>query len=259
MRLPSVVAIVPARDEVGLLPETLPSLLGQDYPLRVIVVDDRSTDGTAAVARSLGAEVVVGAPLPEGWVGKVWALEQGARAAGRPDYLLLTDADIRHSPDSLRALVEESERDRLALDSRMAALHCESGWEKLLIPAFVFFFNLLYPPRLANLRPAAAGGCILLRRGAAGLEAIRDAVIDDVNLARVVRRGGGRLRLRNSLGEVTSIRPHPDLASIWRMVRRTAFTQLRRSYLLLALTLPVAALLYGAMTLDSALRRARDW
>ncbi len=287
---PTVVAIVPARNETAYLPRTLPALLAQDHPLRVVVVDDRSVDRTAEVARRLGAEVVAGAPLPDGWVGKVWALEQGARAAGAAEYLLLTDADILHARGSLRALVEQSERDDLALNSRLAKLHCESGWEKLLIPAFVFFFNLLYPPALANRRPAAAGGCVLLRRGAADFGATRSAVIDDVNLAREVRRRGGRIRLENSSGDVASLREHASLRAIWRMVRRTAFTQLRHSYALLALTLvmlvpasvllvpayvptlrayglsplraltlPLAALLYATMTLDSALRPDRGW
>jgi len=291
---PSVVAIVPARNEADYLPRTLPALLAQDYPgpFRVVVVDDRSVDATAGVAAAAGAEVLRGGTLPDGWVGKVWALEQGARAAGDADYLLLTDADIRHEPGSLRRLVDEAERDGLALNSRMALLHCRSRWEKLLIPAFVFFFNLLYPPRLANVRPAAAGGCVLLRRGAASFDEIRGEVIDDVNLGRAVKRAGGRIRLENSRGEVESLREHEDLRSIWRMVARTAFTQLHRSYVLLALvvlalfagaacpllwlayvptvrayglrplwalTLPVAIVLYGAMTVGSALRPRQEW
>ncbi|HEY6030631.1 MAG TPA: glycosyltransferase [Gaiellaceae bacterium] len=317
---PEVCAVVPARNEEAYLPRTLPALLAQDYPgrLRVLVVDDRSSDGTAAAARAAGAELVEGAPLPEGWVGKVWALEQGARAVGAPDYLLLTDADILHAPGSLRRLVAESEAWGLALNSRMALLRAETGWERLLVPPFLLFFNLLYPMRWANdprrRLAAAAGGCILLRRGAASFEQIRGAVIDDVSLARAVKRGGGRLRLAVSRADVASLRAHGSLGPLWRMVARTAWVQLGRSWTLLAATLtclallfpvpvlllaavvyeplaaalgalawgcsslvfrpavrhfglgrawswtlPLAGTLYGAMTLDSALRRRGDW
>ncbi|MEZ0285387.1 MAG: glycosyltransferase, partial [Thermoleophilia bacterium] len=184
--------MVPARNEAEALPLTLPALLAQDYPgdWRVALVDDRSRDATAAVARRAGdgdprLEVVPGAALPEGWAGKVWALEQGRRAAAArvpaPELLLLTDADILHAPGSLRALVAEAEAGVLDLVSRMARLRCESRAERLLIPAFVLFFFLLYPMRWAN-RPggrlaAAAGGCVLVRADAlaraGGLEAIR--------------------------------------------------------------------------------------
>jgi hopene-associated glycosyltransferase HpnB len=317
-RRPSVCAIVPARNEEAYLPRTLPALLAQDWdgPFRVVVVDDRSTDGTAAAARVAGAEVVEGAPLPEGWIGKVWALEQGARVAGDVDYLLLTDADILHAPGSLRRLVAESESHALALDSRMARLRAESGWEKLLVPPYLLFFNLLFPMPWANTgrRPAAAGGCVLLRRGAASFEEIRDAVIDDVSLARAVARRGGRIRLAVSHEDVVSLREYRSLGPLWRMVARTAWVQLGRSWLLLAgtlvglallfplppllllaavyepraaalgalawlcssialrpalrifglgagwsWTLPLAGTLYGAMTLDSALRGRGDW
>jgi hopene-associated glycosyltransferase HpnB len=251
---PAVVAVVPARNEELYLPRTLPALRAQDYPgrLRVLVVDDRSSDGTAAAARDAGAEVVAGAALPGGWAGKVWALEQGARAAGEPDYLLLTDADILHAPGSLRRLVAESEAQGLALDSRMARLRAESAWERLLVPPFLLFFNLLYPLRLVNdprrRLAAAAGGCILLRRdalrAAGGFEAIRGAVIDDVALARIVKRSGGRIRLAVSRGEVRSLREYRSLGPLWRMVSRTAFTQLRRSRLLVAGTLLALAILF---------------
>lgn len=247
---PSVCAVVPARNEERTLPRTLPALLAQDYPgrLRVLVVDDRSSDGTAAAARAAGAEVVEGAPLPDGWVGKVWALEQGARAAGDADRLLLTDADILHATGSLRRLVAESEAWRLDLNSRMALLRAETGWERLLVPPFLLFFNLLYPMRLANdprrRLAAAAGGCILLRRGAASFEEIRGAVIDDVSLARAVKRRGGRIRLAVSRNDVVSLREYRSLAPLWRMVARTAWTQLHRSWLLLAATLLGLALLF---------------
>ena len=230
---PSVDVIVPARNEEQLLPRTLQALRAQDYPgeWRLTVVDDRSEDRTPEVAHAAGAAVVHGAPLPEGWVGKVWALEQGARTAGG-DYLLLTDADIRHAPRSIRCLVAEAESARLDLVSRMARLRCESGAERLLVPAFLFFFNLLYPMRWANAgrRPAAAGGCMLVRRAAleraGGFRAIRGAVIDDLALARLI---GGRLRLALAETGVVSLREHAGLRSVWRMVARTAYAELRYS------------------------------
>jgi hopene-associated glycosyltransferase HpnB len=259
-RWPTVAAIVPARNEAGSLPLTLPALLAQAYPgeLRVVVVDDRSSDGTAEVARRLGSgdpslAVVDGGPLPDGWAGKVWALEQGVRAAGRePEYLLFTDADIRHSPRSVRRLVAESAADGLALNSRMARLRCESLAERLLIPPFLFLFNLLYPMRLVN-DPrsrvfAAAGGCVLVRAEAlaqaGGLAAIRGAIIDDINLARVVKRLGAPIRLAVSRDEVVSVREYGSAGPIWRMVRRSAFDQLRYSWLLLAATLAGLFLLF---------------
>lgn len=253
---PAVVVLVPARNEAALLPATLPSLLGQDYPgsWQVVLVDDRSNDGTGEVAEALGSDrlaVVPGAPTPRGWAGKVWALEQARLRAGRPDYYLLTDADVRHGPASLRLLVAESEAAALDLNSRMARLRCRSPAERLLIPAFLYFFFLLYPPRLVNdpksRRAAAAGGCILVRRSAlekaSGFAAIRGRLIDDVSLARAVKEQGGAIRLALSTREVVSIRPH-DLAAAWRMVRRTAFEQLRRSWLLVAATVAGLALLF---------------
>lgn len=237
---PAVAILVPARNEASSLPRTLPALLAQDYPgpKRVMVIDDRSTDGTGDVARSLGAEVVAGKDLPEGWAGKVWALQQGAAATAEP-VLLLTDADILHAPGSLRRLVAESEAGALALNSRMARLRCESPAEKLLVPPFVWFFALLYPMRQVN-RPenrlaAAAGGCVLLRRDAlaraGGFESIRGEIIDDVNLARQVKGAGGAIRLSLSRDDVRSLREYGTLGPLWKMVRRTAFTELKRSWL----------------------------
>jgi hopene-associated glycosyltransferase HpnB len=261
---PPVAVLVPARNEAATLPQTLPALLAQGYPgpWSVVLVDDRSHDGTAAVAQALAAgdprlRAMEGAPLPEGWVGKVWALEQARRAAGEdsgvaPDLLLLTDADIRHAPGSLARLVAEAQATGLDLVSRMARLRCSSRAERLLIPPFVLFFFLLYPLRWANRDggrvAAAAGGCMLVRRSAleaaGGLAAIRGALIDDLALARAVKRSGGRVRLSRSEGAVTSVRAYERVADVWRMVRRSAFTQLRRSWLLLGATLVGLALLF---------------
>lgn len=262
-RWPSVTAVVPARDEADVIATSLGSLLAQDYPghFHVIIVDDGSSDGTAEVARK-GAglsdrlTVVSAAPREAGWVGKVHAMNQGLLAMpdtpGRqPDFVLFTDADIGHPPDGLRRLVSQAEASRLDLVSLMVRLHCRSLWERLLIPAFVFFFAKLYPfrwvtdPRHAT--AAAAGGCMLLRRTLleriGGLAPIRDALIDDCALAAQVKRHGGRLWLGLS-DETTSLRPYRGLGEIWRMVARSAFTQLRHSCLLLAGTLFGMLLLY---------------
>lgn len=258
---PRVCVIVPARNEAQSLPATLPALLTQDYPgeFKVIVVDDRSDDGTSDVARGLAEKlgkterlsVLRGEPLPGGWVGKVWAMHQGAKAitdlssSGQPaiDFVLLTDADILHSPSSLRRLVTESLAANLGLNSRMALLRCHSPAERLLIPAFVYFFNLLYPMRLVNdpreRTAGAAGGCVLLsaealRRMGGGFEPIKSEIIDDVNLARQVKGSGLPIRLSLSAADVKSLRDYPLLSDIWKMVRRTAFTELRYSWLRLA-------------------------
>jgi hopene-associated glycosyltransferase HpnB len=221
------------------------------------VVDDRSTDGTAQLVQ--GASVIRGSELPEGWVGKVWALHQGAEQATER-YLLLTDADILHSPRSLRRLVAESEAAGLALNSRMARLHCASPAERLLIPPFVWFFNLLYPMRRVNdadsPAAAAAGGCILLRRdaleAAGGFAAIRGEIIDDVHLARRIKAPGRPIRLSLSREEVRSLRDYATLGPIWRMVRRTAFTELGHSWLRLAGALASLALLFAIPPLLAA-------
>jgi hopene-associated glycosyltransferase HpnB len=262
---PSVCILVPARNEGSVLPHTLPSLLAQDYPglWRVVIVDDRSADDTAAVAASHASErldVVHGAQLPDGWVGKVWALRQGLDRAGDAVYLLLTDADIAHAALSLRRLVAQSESLGLALNSRMARLRSERAIECLLVPPFVFFFALLYPMRWANDRrrrlAAAAGGCVLVRRNAleaiGGFESLSGAVIDDVSLARRVKAAGLAIRLETG-SFVRSVRSYGTLSAFWRTVRRTAFTQLRHSVLLLVATLVALLVLFAAPPLLVAL------
>ncbi|MGW2272777.1 glycosyltransferase [Streptomyces yangpuensis] len=264
-RWPSVAIVVPARDEAAVLPLSLPSLIAQDYPgeAEVILVDDGSTDGTGRLALRIAAEqpglpltvVSPGAPAP-GWTGKLWALRHGislARTAHptEPDFLLLTDADIAHEPDSLRELVAAATSADLDLVSQMARLRVAGLWERLVVPAFVYFFAQLYPFRWIN-RPgartaAAAGGCVLLRTSAAVRarvpDRIRQAVIDDVSLARAVQDSGGCIWL--GLAErVDSIRPYPALADLWRMVSRSAYAQLRHQPLLLAGTVAGLTLVY---------------
>nr|WP_308312466.1 glycosyltransferase [Streptomyces sp. ISL-11] len=275
---PAVAVVVPARDEAGVLPSSLPSLLAQDYPgpARIFLVDDGSTDGTGELARALAREAG-GLPLtvdspgepPPGWTGKLWAVRHGmalARARTDAEYLLLTDADIAHAPDSLRRLVSVARSDGLDLVSLMARLRVTTFWERLVVPAFVYFFAQLYPFRWIN-RPggrtaAAAGGCVLLRREAAeraGVpDSIRQAVIDDVSLARAVRRTGGRIWL-GLADRVDSVRPYPGLGPLWRMVARSAYAQLRHNPLLLLGTVagmvviylaPPVAVVAGALTGD---------
>ncbi|MET9100808.1 glycosyltransferase [Streptomyces antibioticus] len=259
---PPVCVVVPARDEAEMLPASLPSLLAQDYPGRaeVFLVDDGSTDGTGELARAL-AERTGGLPLtvtspgepPAGWTGKLWAVRHGiALARARePEYLLLTDADIAHAPDSLRALVAAARTGGFDAVSQMARLRVESGWERLVVPAFVYFFAQLYPFRRIGRRgtrtAAAAGGCVLLRAEAAERaripDAIRHAVIDDVALARAVKGGGGHIWL-GLADRVDSVRPYPRLRDLWRMVARSAYAQLRHSPLLLAGTVAGLALVY---------------
>ncbi|WP_326623759.1 glycosyltransferase [Streptomyces decoyicus] len=262
-RWPTVAVVVPARDEAAVLPDSLPSLLGQKYPGRaeVFLVDDGSTDGTGALARQLaaargGLPLTVSAPgEPEpGWTGKLWAVRHGialARERVAPEYLLLTDADIAHDPDSLRELVAAARSAGLDLVSQMARLRAVTFWERLIVPAFVYFFGQLYPFRWVN-RPgartaAAAGGCVLLRREAAeraGIpDAIRHAVIDDVTLARAVKRSGGTIWL-GLADRVDSVRPYPRPAELWRMVSRSAYAQLRHQPLLLLGTVLGLALVY---------------
>jgi len=264
-RWPAVVALVPARDEADVLPRTLASLLDQDYPgeLRIVLVDDESRDGTADAARRLAKQHPAGArlavahapPRPPGWVGKMWALESGRRAAlatgPAPDAWLLTDADVAHGPDGLRRLVAKQAAGGLDLVSLMVRLDADAGWSRLLVPAFVYFFQKLYPfPRVNDpsaRTAAAAGGCVLVRcealARAGGFEALRGEVIDDCALGSAVKRSGGRLWLGLSTRE-RSIRPYAGLGDVWRMVARSAYTQLRHSPWVLVGTLAGLALLH---------------
>lgn len=254
---PAVAIVVPARDEAAHIQASIASLLAQDYPgpFRVILVDDRSTDATAALARTLpGAArltVIAGRPRPAGWAGKLWAVHQGV-AETTEELVLLTDADITHDPSHLATLVAKAQADDLDMVSEMVALACETPAERALIPAFVYFFQLLYPFARVNdalaATAGAAGGTVLIRRRAltriGGIEAIRDALIDDCILAAKVKAGG-----RIWLGHTTlarSIRPYPAAADIWRMIARSAYTQLRRSPLLLAGSTLGMALLFLA-------------
>lgn len=259
---PSVCVVVPARDEAAVLPASLPSLLAQDYPGRaeIFLVDDGSTDGTGELARELsrrhgGLPLTVGSPgePPAGWTGKLWAVRHGiglARARD-PEYLLLTDADIAHAPDSLRELVAAARTGGFDVVSQMARLRVESLWERLVVPAFVYFFAQLYPFRWIGRRgsrtAAAAGGCVLLRaetaRRARIPDAIRHAVIDDVALARAVKAVGGHVWL-GLADRVDSVRPYPRLGDLWRMVSRSAYAQLRHNPLLLLGTVAGLALVY---------------
>lgn len=265
---PRVVAIVPARNEADMLPQSLRSLLTQDYarPVTVILVDDQSEDDTSDVARSVavaaGREVVVlrGQPLPPGWTGKVWAMQQGivhaaAALPDPPEYLLLTDADIGYSRDALTHLVARARGGGFALTSFMAKLNCKSFAERALIPAFVFFFQMLYPftwvGRASRHTAAAAGGCMLVERRAlekaGGMSAIRDALIDDCALAAELKAEGP---IWLGLTErVTSLRAYPRIGDICHMVSRSAYAQLRYSPLLLAGTIIGMAVTYIAAPL----------
>ncbi|MFD1612506.1 glycosyltransferase [Sphingomonas tabacisoli] len=286
---PEVVAIVPARNEADVIARSIGSLLAQDYPgpFRVILVDDSSEDGTAQIASALNSvraepvealpsslaeskevkkglreaqaersvghasfEILAAPPLPADWTGKLWAVSQGVAAAGAPSYLWLTDADIAHAPDTLRSLVARAEAGQLHLVSLMAKLHCRTLPERALVPAFVFFFQMLYPFAQANGAKgpgAAAGGCMLVRRDAleqaGGIAAIRGALIDDCTLGALIKRGGPiwlGLTKRSR-----SIRPYRSFGAIARMIARSAYAQLRYSPLLLLGTLAGLALVYA--------------
>jgi hopene-associated glycosyltransferase HpnB len=268
---PSVVAVVPARDEADVIAGSIGSLLAQDYAgdFRVILVDDSSSDGTAAVARAeadrLGRgerlQVLTGEPLPSGWTGKLWAVHQGTLEAEalQPKYLWLTDADIGHAPDNLRSLVSRAEAKGLVLTSLMAELHCQTFAERFLIPAFVFFFQMVYPFARVN-RPgpvgAAAGGVMLADREAlkraGGIAAIRKALIDDCALGALMKKQGPIwLGLTH---RAASLRPYETIGQIGRMVSRSAYAQLDYSPIkLIGVVLgmglvymaPIAAILVG--------------
>jgi hopene-associated glycosyltransferase HpnB len=239
LTLPPVDIVVPARDEAPSIAAAIGSLTRQALPaVRVILVDDGSTDGTAALAAAAAAgaphplTIVPGAPKPPGWSGKLWAVSQGL-AATTADLVLLTDADITHEPDHLARLVAKAEAEDLDLVSEMVLLHCESLAERALVPAFVYFFQLLYPfAQVADPRrrmAGAAGGTVLIRRRAlvriGGIAAVRGALIDDVALGRAVKHSGGRIWLGHTT-RARSIRLYPEFRDIWAMIARTAYVQL---------------------------------
>ena len=254
---PEVAAVVPARDEADVIALSVRSLAAQDYagPLKIIVVDDSSSDGTSQVVRALGlsrVEVEAGLPLAAGWTGKLWAVSQGIERAGSsPCYLWLTDADIEHAPDTLRMLVSRAEAGGLSLVSLMAKLRCESLAERMLIPAFVFFFQMLYPFAQVN-RPGglggAAGGCMLVHRqslvAAGGIGAIRNALIDDCALGALLKLEGP---IWLALTERSrSIRRYDSFKAVAKMISRSAYAQLGYSPLLLVATIAGLALVYAA-------------
>jgi hopene-associated glycosyltransferase HpnB len=253
---PNVVAIVPARNEAATIARAVASLLSQDYPgeFSIIVVDDHSNDGTAALARKAAEEagaatriaIHSASELPLGWTGKLWALNEGVSAAAEktPAFFWFTDADVVHAPDTLRRLVFRAERDALDLASLMVLLQAKTFPERLLIPPFLYFFLMLYPPRwIADPQKrtaGAAGGCILLRREAleriGGIAAIRGEVIDDCALARAVKKNGGQIWMGLTRASV-SLREYGGFAEICDLIARTAFAQLRNSFVLLVATL----------------------
>ena len=258
----SVVAVIPARDEAAVIGPAIASLLAQRHggTLHIVVIDDHSGDGTAEIARAAAAAagatdrvtVMPAAPVPPGWTGKLWAVAQGVEIARRldPDYLLLTDADIVHGPGNLRDLVVRAETAGFDLVSLMVRLHCRGFWERLLIPAFVFFFFKLYPPRWVSAprrrTAAAAGGCMLVRPGTldriGGIASIRHEIIDDCALARRIKAVG--TVCLEPAERAWSIREYGSWRPIWDMIARCAFAQLGYSTVALVLTVVAMAALY---------------
>jgi hopene-associated glycosyltransferase HpnB len=244
----SVAIIIPARNEAESIGPAIESLIGQNLsgPFHIFLVDDHSDDGTAAIAgRAAGPDrltVIRARPAPEGWTGKVWALAEGVATAEsfQPDYLLFSDADIVHAPDSISQLVTRAEAGGYGLVSCMVKLQCETPAERSLIPAFVFFFFMLYPPAWSSdprLKTAgAAGGCILMRlttlERIGGIAAIRGELIDDCALAKAVKKTGGKIWL-GLTSQTRSIRSYRTFGEIGRLISRTAFWQLKHSVLLL--------------------------
>ena len=252
---PRVVAVIPARNEEAVLGKALQSLRTQTFA--TVVVDDGSTDATAAIARAADVITITAPPPPPGWTGKLWALSRGVEEALKlqPDYLLFTDADIRHERQNVASLVSLAEERRLDLCSYMVKLCCDTFAEKAFIPAFVYFFFTLYPPARAG---GAAGGCLLIRPQAlanmGGLAAIRSEIIDDCALAKAVKARGGRIWL-GLTRTAASIRSYGGIRGVRAMIARTAFNQLRHSTLLLAGTtvgllityvVPVALVLFSS-------------
>jgi len=271
-RQPGVAVVIPARNESAGIAASARSLVAQDYPCTIVLVDDQSSDGTAEIARAVlptndghPFQVVKSQNLPPGWTGKLWAIKQGIDAAmtlrPAPEYLLLTDADIVHPTDSISRLIGQAQAKGLLLTSLMVELRCETLAERMTIPAFIFFFQMLYPfPWVNNPNKgtaAAAGGCMLIRADAlariGGVQSIRAALIDDCALARALKRHGPIWLALTS--RARSIRGYASLAEVRRMVVRSAYAQLRYSPLLLLATiagmtvaylLPPALAIFGA-------------
>lgn len=251
-----IVAVIPARNEEEVIGETVRTLLRQDLssPLRIVVVDDNSNDSTPDAAKNAAAEagashlltVIQGQPLTPGWTGKLWAVSQGVALAEtfQPDYLLLTDADIRHAPNSIRNLLAVAEEKSCDLASYMVKLAIDTTAEKTLIAAFAYFFLQLYPPRwIANRRmrtAGAAGGCMLIRPEVlariGGIAAIRKEIIDDCALAKAIKQSGGRLWM-GLTDTAESSRSYGGFGGVGRMIARSAFSQLHHSAFLLVLTI----------------------
>ncbi|WP_031432939.1 glycosyltransferase [Methylomarinum vadi] len=251
--LSDITVVIPARDEAGVIAETLASLKQQGRGLKVIVVDDESSDGTADIARAsglAGLKVIESAPLPAGWTGKLWAQEQGLSHV-ETGLTLLLDADIALRPGMIKGLKQKYLAGDVQFISLMAVLRFDSFWEKVLMPAFIYFFKMIYPFALANepssKMAAAAGGCILVEtealRKIGGMASIRDAVIDDCTLAKTIKNSGYNTWIGLTHG-VISQRPYGNLAEIWQMVARTAYTQLNYSLLLLLACTFLMLLLY---------------
>jgi hopene-associated glycosyltransferase HpnB len=259
----NVVAIVPARNEAELIGPVITSLLSQSVAMPVVLVDDESTDGTADVARRAAKKsgkadaliVIQSKPLPAGWTGKLWSMHQGIERARalNPAWLMLADADVLHGPETAGDLGFIASHGPYDLVSFMVKLHCESLPETLLIPAFVYFFFMLYPPAwIRDTRRStagAAGGCMLVRaetlERAGGLESIRGAVIDDCSLARLLKQHGGRLWL-GLTDQSQSLRRYETFSDIEHMISRTAFNQLKHSSLLLLCTIAGIVITYLA-------------
>ena len=258
--LSDITVLIPARNEAAMIQNTLSALQAQGHNLNIIIVDDQSTDNTAQTARDAGVQtllVVAGQPLPPGWSGKLWALEQG-RSYIRTSHTLLLDADIKPQPGIVAELKKTMREENVHLISLMAVLRMKTFWERLLMPPFVYFFKLLYPFRLSNSQSskvaAAAGGCILLETRLldeiGGFQSLKGELIDDCGLARRIKAKGFRtwIGLTRSLN---SLRPYNGLIAIWNMVARTAFTQLRYSAfaLILCSVLMIASFLMPAIGL----------
>jgi hopene-associated glycosyltransferase HpnB len=270
--LSAVTVLIPARNEAAEIGATLRGLAAQGRNLQVVVIDDQSTDPTAAAARHTNSElahpldltIVDGQDLPPGWGGKLWALEQGV-ALVRRDYCLLLDAEIVLDGGVLGALLRKAEDENRAMVSVMAMLRCQTFWEKLLVPPFIYFFKMLYPFASVNdpqkRSAAAAGGCILIRtealREIGGFAAIRDALIDDCTLAACVKGAGHSIWLGLS-ESVTSARAYPEFESFRRMVTRTAFTQLHYSAVLLGLVVAIMIVVF-AVPLLALILAAAPW